>query len=1015
MPSVARIVVLILLFCLPWGGRLTAAGEFTSTTGRERLARRLLVHDFENHRDPDTGLPSPLSADLDVDGWPDFWEPVRAVGFPEYLVSSIAIVRDPSPFVAGAYRDVDNHALHMAFDGTRVGIRTSVPVPVDPGLAYEFSLRARDSGLEGTRIRAGVEWMRIDPVSTTSLRRDEIPDFLPGQTDWPAVPLSILVSEPPRTANAARLFVILEGDPDRARLARHGSLWLDDIRLRQLPNIRVEAARDESGTFRVFVAYSGLTDNIPDPDNPGFHRGRRYSRRVEITDVLGRPMETRVPVDMELTPNEDFASEEIPFPSDRFGVYYLDLRLYDADGRIVAGMTRSAAVIRENTLAPSGAPRSGGTVFGVTAGSVPEEILRRRGLLERIVVGAGARMAKITPWPDNLAAGDGPDRHFDMLTEELRRLRSAGIMTTGLIAPPSGPFPAADLATVLEENGERFGALVRAAGRRLGMHMDGWQWGADGDASLAGTSGAEENVAALKAIVDEFSNGLPMIWNTAPGRIESGGAASPEAFGVANLFHPANESTARLWFNAGPAFPWLYSRFFRERGQIYPPPELTRLAPPPPVDRIEEAARERNRRGAWITLEPAKTDSLEPNAATELRQLEEMLVRIVRAAALAPNALFVGDIFDAERGHIRTGSQYRDFSLETLARPTYLALKTVADLLEGAEYLGPMKLLKPYEAHVFRRPGSDDAVIALWHVDPEGERALDRSEIANGPPLHLVDWAGNRTALPPSIPVFRTPSFIVGLPASLALTRMSVRIAPDPPMRATNRRQPQILEAANHFSAQAPLRFRLRYAARATDGGMEGGWTNSPADLAANMPPGKNPPESTLIRFFASPDPNSPVQEIRNGVSDSFGTKIVQARMAVNSSPPADMTLYLDFRLRSDLDVEIRELPRIDDPNFRTIQMRIRWFPDEGERRRQSIDLRPFYLKRGDMREPSPLPVRVRASNADSRGDPEAPYEAVELRIPRLPARQTWVGLNEDGGGRFHLADVTEIMNAGGM
>ncbi len=37
------------------------------------------------------------------------------------------------------------------------------------------------------------------------------------------------------------------------------------------------------------------------------------------------------------------------------------------------------------------------------------------------------------------------------------------------------------------------------------------------------------------------------------------------------------------------------------------------------------------------------------------------------------------------------------------------------------------------------------------------------------------------------------------------------------------------------------------------------------------------------------------------------GEKIAQVKMGINSSPPADMTLYLRFGLRSDIDVDVPE------------------------------------------------------------------------------------------------------------
>ncbi|MDR1744401.1 MAG: hypothetical protein LBS30_01450, partial [Planctomycetota bacterium] len=321
-------------------------------TERTRLAKTVYSHNFENLRDPDTGLPLPQSAALGPEQWPDFWEPVRAVGFPEYLIPAIHIVPDESGFIPGAYRDAPNHVLQMEFDGTRVGIRTKSPVPINPSLAYEYSLRVRDAGLDGARIRTGVDWMRIDPAAVEVLRSDEIPALEPGQIDWAVLPSRILINDPPPAANAARFFVVIDRKPGSIGGAYHGTIWIDDIALKPLPKIRVEAPRPAgSGASgregRIIpVHYSGLFDNIPDPANPGYFKGRSYSRQVEITDVFGQPVTIQSGKRSGVDAGDDgTAIEEIAFPRDRYGVYYFNIRLYDAENRLLTDVMRAAAVM----------------------------------------------------------------------------------------------------------------------------------------------------------------------------------------------------------------------------------------------------------------------------------------------------------------------------------------------------------------------------------------------------------------------------------------------------------------------------------------------------------------------------------------------------------------------------------------------------------------------------------------------------------------------------------------------
>ena len=1004
-----RIFFFILVLAVPVRAVEYGIMAEQSQVDRERLARTIYTYDFENVRDPDTGLLLPESDDYDGNGWPDFWEPVRAVGFPEYLINTISIEADKSGQLPGRYRDDDNHVLRIGFDGTRVGVRTSIPVPIDPGLFYEFSLRTRDTGLKGARIRAGVEWMRIDPAAVLVVRSDEVPDLAIGQVDWPVGATRMLVTDIPSTANAARFFVIIERDPESIGGAYHGQVWIDDIRLRPHPKIIIDApVLAADGGQVIPVRYSGLFDNVPDPANPGFFRGKRYFRRVEVTDIFNRPVGAGLRNRQQVSADDDgLATEEMIFPREKFGVYYFNIRLYDADDRLSTDVMRAVAVMRPPAVRDQMQLSSGKPTFGVNAGVVPDSILSMPGGLRRIIERTGTRQTKLIPWSlDYLGAGE---RYYASLAAEIRSLRSAGIGVTGVLRPPASLFGTDRLGPVLSEDSKRFTRLIDEVGRRLGLFMDGWQWGDDRDGTLAGTPSSPAFDEWLSTLY-EYSGGLPII-ESLHLRPDLDSTRFPVRPNIVQAFHPASESAQAIWPYAASVFPWLFEPYYRERGRIYPPARLASLSPVPATDRLEQQERDTRRTGSWISLESLPAYPHEPNAAAEKIQLEQLLRSAVYSTVVAPDLVFLGELFDPARGLLRRDA-LGDNMLETMARPSYLAVNTITHMLEGAEYLGQLGLLAPYEAHVFRRSGTDEAVIAIWHNDPVEERQLARSEIANGPPLQLVDWAGNSEPLGRSIPVSRVPAFITGMPAALALTRMSVRVAPEPPIMAENRTQAQMLEIVNHLPSQAPILFRLHYAARQEDGGMENGWTISPEELRINLPPVT--PELTpgFSRFIASPDPNSQLQSASPNQVNKLGGKLAQVVMAVNSAPPADMTLYLPFQLQSNLDVDIEHLRRIDDPHFVTLQLKVRWFPPDAGRRRGEILLLPFYMKRGQTREAAAFPIPVKASPVEDRGNPNAMFEAVELRIPRTPQTQTWVGLSEDGGSSFYLADVTDFLLA---
>ncbi|MCC8181220.1 MAG: hypothetical protein LIP23_09975 [Planctomycetes bacterium] len=1012
--STTVLLAVAALFCL---GKTAHAAESgvtlervitAQTADRDRLAKNITVHTFENSRDPDTGVLLPDSNDYNLDGWPDFWEPIRAVGYPEYLIDAVTIVEDTTGQIPGRYRDLPNHALRLSYDGTRVGIRTREPVPVDPELAYEFSLRSKDTGLAGAAVRAGVDWLRVDPATVRLVRTDILPAIPTGQLDWAVTPWRMLINDPPDDANAARLFVAIERLPNVVGGDYHGEILLDDITFRRHPKISVAAPRQvaDSSAMSVPVTYTGLFDNVPDPDNPGFFQGKSYFRRVEVTDVFNRPLPIQVLDRAEVRPDDDgVAVEDIIIPRDRYGVYYLNLRLYDADRRLATDAARAVAVMRQPETRGDALTRSTTPSFGIAVGSPPDSVLASPGLLRDILTRAGVKQTKVIPWRTSYADPGQGAPYYAMLADSIRSLRAAGIGITGVIQPPTAMFTGNGVASAVMEQTDRLTTILTEAGRSLGLFLDGWQWGGDGDASLAGFPDNDQ-LRAVSSAINEFSGGLPLAWNV---RLDQPAGRFPVQPGIVQAYLPAIQPEEALWPTAAPVFPWLYEPFFLERGRIYPPRILSLLAPAPPVDRIEEAQRQQIRSGSWIAIEPEPAHPYEPNAAGERVQLEQMLVRAIYAAALSPDTVFLGDLFNPARGLLRRDTA-GGTAVETLARPAFLAAGTLSTMLEGAEYLGRLGLLPPFHAHVFRRPNSDSSVIAIWQDSQNEERMLDRSEIAAGVTLHQTDWAGNVAPLSRSVSVTKVPSFITGLPASLALTRMSVRIAPEPQILAVNRRQDQFLEIVNHLPRQAPVLFRLRYAARPDDGGMEDGWTVAPGELRVNLPPVS--PEFTAgrIRYTVTPDPNSPVQKAGPNRVDKNGLKVAQAVMGVATSPPADMVLYLPFELQSELDVDIERLERADDPNFITLQLRVRWFPADGGRRRGEIRLTPFYMKWGQMKETTPFPITVRALQPELRGSQETMFESVELRIPRTPQARTWIGLDENGGSGFYLADVTDFL-----
>lgn len=991
----AMLCALLLAFWLPGASSEDAGGGSGRNAGgldaeRRRIARLFSGSDFETRRDPESSRILPNSADLDRDGWPDFWEPIRGVGFPEYLYNDVKVTVDPAEGPLGAYRDDNNHALRMRFDGTKLGIRSVVPMAVDPGLAYEFSVWERDKNLQGTSIHIGVDWLAVDEMGERLLRRDELPNIAPGQEDWPEEPRSMRILDLPPGTNAAKFFVILDDRPDIPGGSYFGEIWLDDFLLVPLPKIRTSY----SGKSGVAITYTGLFDNVPDPENPEILRGKRYRREISLRTIDGAKVPVSFPQSLDITPGSGRSfAEEVALPASRYGVFYFTIRLYDAFNRLLVEAVRSVSVAQP--------PGDGGGYrdFGISLGAPPVTLMRQPGLIRDLLKGSGVSAAKVQLWSDSGDAGD----YLPLLSEELRRIRGAGVRLTGVINAPGG----GGLAEVFRYDQAAFARRLAEAGGKVGMFMDDWQWGADTDGSLAFVTDKNDFAVAAKTLAD-FAGGLPQAWN----RVLDGKAFSrPFKPEISSGDLPATTAIAEEVALFAQAFPWLFEKFRPPTGELYPPEWLVKLVPPIPADPVEAKRQEDEKTGSWVSVGPRAVNAHEADPSLERLQLEDLLKRTILAKIAAPDRIHFGEALDPAMGLVSI-EKSPEGVLAVNPRPSLLGARTVAGMLDGASYIGQFRLLSPYVAHVFRVSTADDTVIALWHDGMEGEMPLDRSEIARGLNLSMVDWAGNKSALPDSVPVTRIPMFITGFPATMALTRMSVRIAGDPPLLSVNRRQPQMLEVTNHSATQLPVRFDLTYAANYTgQRANESGWTWRPRDLSANLPPAGSKSAVVRLPYQVSPDPNSAIQEVGPGLDNRDGRKLVMVKMVINTARPADMTLYREFSLVSDLDVDVVPLVRPDDPGFVTLQLRVRWLPPSDRRRRHDIRLTPYYMKRGELRENSSASIVVPALPPERRGDAKAPFESVEVRIPRQPARQTWVGLQEEGGGAYYLIDVTKYIN----
>ena len=283
--------------------------------------------------------------------------------------------------------------------------------------------------------------------------------------------------------------------------------------------------------------------------------------------------------------------------------------------------------------------------------------------------------------------------------------------------------------------------------------------------------------------------------------------------------------------------------------------------------------------------------------------------------------------------------------------------------------------------------------------------------------------AGNATNLPAraSLVVRKTPLFITGISVPLALTRMSIKIKDEPPLRPEHKLQQQAISMTTYFPNQLPITMRTVYAADTQHFKLERGWTVRPKLRKLDLPaPRKGRPLPTGdLTFDVQPDPQSHIGVVaasgqnssgliwppKTGVNRRkvrFGEKYIQIVTEFNSAQAVRMQLLRKTSLTSDMEIKLFKLKKRD-PQRLYLQMRLRWIPQSQTGAQRELQLRPYFLKKGRL--PTRLPMAT--VPAYLPGDTRQPAVTVEFPVPRYPKTKTIVGLAEECGCRVFILAVT--------
>lgn len=998
------------------------AGETESQDEiRRDKAREFRIYDFEPRSDDIWA-----HRDRNEDNWPDYWEPIIDEDHRAQAVNRAGIVVDAGR--PGYYLGMPGHVFKVPFDGTPIAIQTRFPKVVDPDLAYEISVFGRMQRLNHSIMRVWLVWLNMDDEGYAhELDRDAL-RIPPGQVDWPEAPITLRINDLPSRdgVRANRLRVLLEvvDDPAIPGADRHGIAWFDDIRIESRPKLRIAPVIREydpanpSTLVPLRIGYLGLVENIPPEERVGDER-KRYSRSLSIVDVFGREPRDRTGVPLldgrirrqrviDPGPSREY-DELINVDLNRFGLYYVTARLFGHDRTIQASVSQVIGL-----LPPPGSGRPGAReliesagTFGVVLKSPPSSLLEKKGRLSELVRKTGVRQVKVDLWPPEIK-DERLAVYISLLSQELRRIRTLGGRITGVISSSPERFSEIGMQQVMKERTGDLKTLFEQTALHLGPHIEAWQWGSDSDASFSDhfdANALQPAHQALSNLTSVMTNVYPLVLG--PQRVTRPPQQAAQAI---SIYIPPEFDLEQMLSRIAPVVPDELYRMHNER--LYPSDALKAAAPPRRIGDDLVLQTNSTTTEPWVSIGLKNVSRHTRSVVDERLQLEDMATKAILARAIGIKHIFLGQLV-GEGSSLANMEKNEDVT----PRPTLLAARVLEERLGGRKYLGSLELWSPprsvndtpkqFPNFVFGDADNRNAVIAIWYGGPGESERLDRVSIANTP-LRLIDMAGNVQVIErePTLQIHKTPLLIEGLSVPLLRTRMSVRIADDPPLLSRTTLQPQVIRIGNYFpDRQLTAELQLEYAADNAFQ-LEQNWTVRPATVDDINLPGAT---KSQIPFTSIPYEVKPSNTSRMGLrpDSEQADKYAQLTLDLSVSPPVRMKLIRRTRLRSDLQVVVEKPDQQPDARDVQLHLYLRWLPDAAGNPQNSITLEPFYARQAE------LPTRLRKVVVPryTQQTADTPARIVRIRVPRTRSRESvWIGLEEDGGNRFWRADVTHLV-----
>lgn len=486
-----------------------------------------------------------------------------------------------------------------------------------------------------------------------------------------------------------------------------GDVWFDDLWLGKLPRLRlVSDARAHYLTpnkpIRINAEVSGLETGVP------------FQLRMSLSDVANEILEESAwPLQTNTGNPTAGVGQPIPvrwnLPARPHGYYFLTAHL-ERDGRLILVTETSIAVV------DPAVPQSNGE-FGW---SLPHGLSRLPvDELAHVAGEAGINWLKLPLWKSIHGETNADPTDIAHLLE---KLADRSISPIGMLDEPPTELRSqfasewAGISEVFVLPPQFWMPSLEPVIARYGSSVGHWQLGKDQDFSFAGL---DELSARISTVKQEFNR---------IGRRSTIGVQWPWPV-TAPIPTDIRDFVVTLSDSESSNSDWI-------------------------SDAIGNSDRHTTRR--WVLL---KQNGNEPEA--EARAVQ-MIRQMIAACLSGADGIFMGDIFDTERGLVRS---------DGAPNALFLPWRTAALSLRGARHLGSFQLPDAPINHVFAR-GDEAIVIFTSDTKRQAEVALgDRARVLDiwGRP-QTIERKGDKHVVTFS----RSPVFCVGCSEPLARWRLEV-------------------------------------------------------------------------------------------------------------------------------------------------------------------------------------------------------------------------------------------------